>query len=169
VATALILATGFASIFSGFLGGSRVPYHAAKDGVFLPVFARLHPRLRYPQTALFTMAALAAIGTLFDLGNLINLLTAVMVLIQALGQVAAVTVLRRRQPDLPRPYRMTWYPLPSLIALAGWLYVYIASGATMIVLSLLWLGCGIGAFLVWARREKIWPFAPIEVREEFLG
>ena len=169
ILTALIIITGFASVFAGLLGGSRVPYHAAKDGVFLPWFGRLHPRLRFPHVALLTMGFLTAAGTFFELGDLINLLTAVMVLVQSLGQVVALTVLRRRQPQLPRPYRMAGYPLTSLIALAGWLYVYYSSGGKMIALSLLWLGIGLAAFAAWARVGRIWPFGPIEIREEFAG
>ena len=158
VLTGLIIVTGLASVLSGFLGGSRVPYHAAVDGVFLPAFARLHPRLHIPHVALLTMGLFTAIGTFFALGDIIAMLMAVMILIQSLGQVAALTVLRRRQPDLPRPYRMAGYPWPNLIALAGWLYVYFSSGTKMIILSLLWVACGTAVFLVWAWRGKIWPF-----------
>jgi amino acid transporter len=167
VLTGLIIVTGLASAFTGLLGGSRVPYYAAKDGVFLPVFARLHPRLRFPHVALITIGLFTAVGTLFELGDVIALLTAVMVLVQSLGQVIALSVLRRRQPNLPRPYRMLGYPFTSMIALAGWLYVYVSSGEKMIFFSLAWLACGGAAFLFWARRERIWPFAPIEIREEF--
>jgi amino acid transporter len=167
VLTGLIIITGLASAFTGLLGGSRVPYYAAKDRVFLPVFARLHPRLRFPHVALITIGLFTAIGTLFELGDVIALLTAVMVLVQSLGQVIALSVLRRRQPNLPRPYRMLGYPFTSMIALAGWLYVYVSSGEKMIFFSLVWLACGGAAFLFWARRERIWPFAPIEIREEY--
>jgi amino acid transporter len=169
VLTALIIVTGFASVFTGLLGGSRVPYHAAKDGVFLSVFARLHPRLNFPHVALVTMAVFTAVGTLFELSDVINMLTAVMVLIQSLGQVFALTVLRRRQPNLPRPYRMAGYPVTSLVALGGWIYVYFSSGEKMILLSLVWLGLGLIAFLGWAWVEKIWPFGPIKIREAFLA
>ncbi len=167
--TGLIVITGLASVLTGFLGGSRVPYHAAKDGVFLPVFARLHPRLHIPHVALVTMGIFTAIGTFFELGDVIAMLMAVMILVQSLGQVVALTVLRRRQPRLRRPYRMAFYPLTSLIALAGWVYVYLASGRKMIVLSLAWVACGGVAFLAWAWKEKLWPFAPVEIREEYLN
>jgi len=81
--------------------------------------------------------------------------------------VAALTVLRRRQPDLRRPYREWLYPVPSLIALAGWVYVYYSAGWTPIGLSVLWLAAGVGMFLIWARVEHHWPFSPLEIHEEF--
>ena len=166
--TALIILTAFASIFTGLLGGSRVPYNAARDGLFFRAFGRLHPRLEFPHVALLFLGVVTAIGTFFDLPTVINMLLAVTVLVQSVGQIAALTVLRRRQPDLRRPYRMWAYPLPSLLALAGWLYVYSAAGKWIILLSLAWLALGIIAFLAWAYAEQTWPFGPKPIREEFL-
>jgi len=164
----LIIITAFASVFAGLLGGSRVPYNAARDGVFLRQFGTLHPRLHIPHRALLVMGVITAIGSFFDLSTVINMLIAVIVLIQGIGQIVALTVLRLRQPELRRPYRMWLYPLPSLIALIGWVYVYYASGWQSILLSLGWLVIGIVAFLIWARVEHIWPFGPKEIKETYL-
>jgi amino acid transporter len=168
VITALIVITAFASIMTGLLGGSRVPYNAAKDKLFFPIFGRLHPRLNFPHVALLVMGTATAIGTFLSLNDLISMLMAVMVLIQGVVQIAALSVLRLRQPNLRRPYRMWLYPLPSLIALAGWLFVYTMSGGWMILISLAWLALGVGAFLIWAYYERTWPFGEKEIREEFL-
>jgi amino acid transporter len=104
---------------------------------------------------------------------LIQLLTVVMVLVQALAQIVALTVLRRRQPDLRRPYRMTLYPLPSIVAGLGWLVIYgysdaNAPGLHPIELSLAWIVVGVGAFLLWARSKHEWPFGPKHVEERYL-
>ncbi len=77
------------------------------------------------------MCVITAIGSFFNLSIVISMLTAVIVIVQALGQVAALTVLRRRQPNLKRPYRMWLYPLFSIIALVGWVYVFVASGLSI--------------------------------------
>jgi amino acid transporter len=189
--TALVVITAFASIFTGLLGGSRVPFNAARDRLFFSVFGRLHPRLNFPYVALLFMGVVTAIGSLFDLTTVINMLFSVTFLVQAVAQIVALTVLRARQPTLRRPYRMLWYPLPSIVALIGWLYVFIASGWPMLLdspdaqsadganlwssvalapgtLSLGWLALGVIAFLIWARFEQTWPFGPKEIREEFL-
>jgi amino acid transporter len=166
--TALIIITAFASIMTGLLGGSRVPYNAAKDKLFFPIFGRLHPRLNFPHCALLAMGMATAIGTFFSLNDLFNMLMAVMVLIQGIIQIAALTVLRLRQPNLRRPYRMWLYPLPSLIALAGWLFIYAKSGNWTILISLAWLALGVAAFFIWAYYERTWPFGEKEIREEFL-
>ena len=173
VVTAMIIVTAFGSLFAGLLGASRIPYNAAKDKLFLPVFGRLHSRHVFPHIALLAMAVVTAIGSLFNLGDVIDVLVAIMVLIQCVGQVVALIVLRRRQPNLRRPYRMFLYPLPAVIALAGWIYVYFAStknlGLKVVWMSLAWLALGIIAFLFWAMMEKTWPFGPKEIREEFLN
>jgi amino acid transporter len=168
VTTVLILVTAFGSIFAGLLGGSRVPYNAAVDGLFFRPFARLHPRHHFPHVALLVMGLVTAVGSFFSLSTVIMVLLAVFVLVQAVAQIVALTVLRRRQPELPRPYRQWLYPVPSLIALAGWIYVYASSGHTEILFSLVILVAGILAFLGWARAEHEWPFGPKHIREEFL-
>ncbi|GAB7029474.1 APC family permease [Streptomyces sp. NPDC021749] len=175
--TVLILVTAVASVLTGLLGGSRVPYDAARDRVFFRPYGTLHPRHRFPVLGLLTMGAVMAGGFLLgrhtDLATVIQLLTTVMVLVQSLAQVAAVTVLRRRQPALHRPYRMWLYPLPGLVALAGWLVIYgyadrNAPGRHPIEWSLAWVAAGVVAFLFWARFEKEWPFGPKRIDERYL-
>src|SRR2546423_11006353 len=63
VFTAMIIVTGFASVLTGLLGGSRVPYNAARDRLFFPVFGRLHPRLKFPHVALLVMGVATAAGS----------------------------------------------------------------------------------------------------------
>jgi amino acid transporter len=168
VFTVGIIVTAFASVFAGLLGGSRVPYNAARDKLFLPWFGRLHPRLHFPTAGLFAMGVITAVGSLFTLTDVIAMFTAAFVLIQSIAQIAALTVLRRRQPHLPRPYRMWLYPLPSVVALVGWIYIYESTKLKPILLSLGWLAAGAVAYLIWARAEKTWPFGPKEIRESFV-
>ncbi|MEU5544639.1 APC family permease [Streptomyces sioyaensis] len=176
--TVLILLTAVASVFTGLLGGSRVPYDAARDRVFFRPYGTLHPRHRFPVLGLLTMGGVMAAGFLLgrhtDLATIIQLLTTVMVLVQALAQVAAVTVLRRRQPGLSRPYRIWLHPLTSVVALLGWLVIYgyadrNSPGRHPVEWSLAWVGAGVVAFLAWARHEKEWPFGPKRISEEYLG
>ncbi|WP_190128207.1 APC family permease [Streptomyces mashuensis] len=177
VVTGLILVTAFASLLTGLLGGSRVPYDAAREKVFFRSFGTLHPRHRFPVLPLVTMGVIGGAGFLIgrhtSLATIIQLLMTVMVIVQALAQVVAVTVLRRRQPALRRPYRMWLYPLPSLVALVGWLVIYgyadrSAPGQHPIEWSLAWVGAGCVAFVLWAAYEKVWPFGPREISEEYL-
>jgi fructoselysine transporter len=178
VVTVFILVTAFTSVFAGLLAGSRVPYDAARDGVFFRAFARLHPKLEFPVVGLLAMGAVTilgfVIGQLTSITVLIQLLTAVMVLVQGEAQIAALVVLRRRQPRLRRPYKMILYPLPLIVAAIGWGAVYFyadanAPGLHPIELSVLWVVVGVGAFLLWARRHREWPFGPRQIHEQYLA
>jgi amino acid transporter len=177
VVTVFILVTAFASVLAGLLAGSRVPYDAAHDRVFFRSFARLHPRLEFPTVGLLAMGVVTAlgfvIGQLTSITVLIQLLTTVMVLVQSFAQIVALTVLRRRQPDLRRPYKMWLYPLPSILAAVGWIVIYgyadaNAPGLHPIEWSLLWLLAGLVAFVIWARANGEWPFGPKEIEERYL-
>jgi amino acid transporter len=169
IVTVLIIVTAFASVLTGLLGGSRVPFNASRDGVFFRAFGKLHPKHDFPHVALLVMGVVTAAGSFLDLTTVINMLTAVAVLIQSVAQIAALTVLRRRQPGLPRPYRQWLYPVPSLIALVGWIYVYASASLSSILLSLAWIVGGGVVFLLWAKANRSWPFAPPEIREAYLA
>jgi len=79
--------------------------------------------------------------------------------VQFLGQVVAIPLLRRRLGESARPYRMWLYPAPAVVAFLGWTYIFLTSGWGYIRVGLITLLAGIGAFLLWARRGRMWPFA----------
>jgi amino acid transporter len=167
VITVFIVIAAIGSVFAGLLGGSRVPFEAARDKVFLPVFAKLHPRLNLPTAGVITMGVITAIGSLFTLTDVINAAVTVLVIIQSLAQVAAIWVLRRRQPGLNRPYRQWLYPIPTIIALVGWVYIFVSATWLSIFLTIAWIVLGVVAFLIYAAAEKTWPFGPKDIREAF--
>jgi amino acid transporter len=169
VVTTLIIVTALASVFTGLLGGSRVPFEAARDKVFLSAFGRLHAKDGFPHVALLTMGAVTAAGTFFDLTEVINMLLTATILVQSIAQVVALVVLRRREPGLPRPYRQWLYPVPCVIALLGWVYVYVSASTLSLLLSGAWILAGLVAFVLWARVNAAWPFAPLEIQRTVAG
>ncbi len=158
VMTVLILITAFASVFAGMLGLSRVPYAAAKDGRFFHVFARLHPTGHFPSFAVLFIGIASAIACLLDLEALIKALSVIQIMIRSLALIVAVTMLRRTRTDIGRPFHMWLYPLPSIVAFAGWSYIVITSGARYIVSGLMLLAVGIAAYLWRAKRRGEWPW-----------
>ncbi|HZO95094.1 MAG TPA: APC family permease [Candidatus Baltobacteraceae bacterium] len=156
VVTVLILITAFASVYGNLLGFSRIPFAAAVDGVFLKPFAHVHERLRFPDVSLLAIGILALPASLFSLGDVINALTAGMVLIQSIAQICAVFVLRARGERAP--YRMRLFPLTALVALAGWLYVFVGAGGAAMLYGAVWLAAGAIVFLARAGRRSEWPF-----------
>jgi len=156
--TAMILWTAFGSVFALLLGYSRVPYAAAKDGYFFRVFARLHPTQGFPYISLVVLGVLAIFAGFVSLGTVIDALITTRILVQFIGQIGAVTLLRRRAPDMPRPYRIWLYPLPSLVALLGWIFIFATTPPTVIAFGMGALLLGLLSFAIWSWKGKTWPF-----------
>jgi amino acid transporter len=155
--TFLILWTAFGSVFALLLGYSRIPYAAARDGYFFSVFARLHPSKQFPHVSLLLIGVIAMLCSMLDLGVVIDALLTTRIVVQFIGQVFAVMLLRRR-PDVPTPFRMWFYPLPALIALAGWIFLLLTSGWKLIALGVGTLVLGVLGFFIWSWFTRKWPF-----------
>ncbi len=159
VLAGMIVVTAFASIFALLLGYSRVPYAAAKDGVFLRWFGELHPTKEFPHRSLLLIGVGAVIASFFTLQEVILALMAARIVVQFNAQVIAVFLIRARRPDIERPFKMWLYPLPPIISLAGYLYVFSSLGLKFILFGLLTLGIGVLIYLIVARGQRQWPFA----------
>jgi amino acid transporter len=122
--TSLILFVTASSLYAVILGYSRIPFAAARDGQFFRVFGRLHPTKHFPHVSLLTIGAVALPFCFFSLGQLVNWLLQVQILLQFIWQCAAVILLRRYRPEVAKPFRMWLYPVPALVSLALWLYVF---------------------------------------------
>lgn len=158
--TLLILWTAFGSVFALLLGYSRIPFAAAQSGYFFRPFGKLHPTKDFPYVSLLVLGAISIVAGFFSLGTVIDALIVTRILVQFMGQVFGLILLRRRAPDLHRPYRMWLYPLPALVALLGWLFVFATTQLRVIVFGVGVLGLGCVVFLIWSWRTQRWPFAP---------
>lgn len=152
VMTILILITTVAGVFAGMLGFSRVPYAAAAEGHFLPIFARCHPVRQFPSVAVLYIGIATTVCCLLDLDALIKLCTVVGVA-ASLAVVASPVALRRSRRDIALPFRMWLYPLPILIAAAGWIYVAAVSGIAYIAAACGAVAVGSCVYL-WKERRR---------------
>jgi amino acid transporter len=169
LASALIMWTAFASVFSLLLGYSRVPYAAALDGNYFRVFARVHPQGRFPYVSLLALGLVAAACCFLRLADVIAALVVIRIMIQFLVQAVGLIVLRVRRPEMLRPFRMWLYPLPALVAIAGFSFILInrhdflrqVRYATLILIV------GIVIYMVRAAQRHEWPFG--SERTSFAG
>lgn len=159
VFTVLLLWTAVFSIFALLLGYSRIPYAAARDGLFLRVFAKLHPTKHFPHLSLLAFGVLSIAAGFLTLQTLLDTLVALRIVVQFIGQIVALVLLRKHEPGLERPYRVWLYPLPLLLALAGWAFVFGTAGWTTILWSLLSIAAGSLGYLLWAAMTGKWPFS----------
>jgi basic amino acid/polyamine antiporter, APA family len=161
LAAVLIMWTAFASVFSLLLGYSRVPYAAAADGNYFRAFANLHPEHHFPHVSLLALGAVAMAFCFLRLADVIAALVVIRMMLQFLVQAVGSIVLRIRRPDLPRPFRMWLFPLPALLASAGFTFVLVKRPNAMRELryATLVLISGLVLYFIrsWQRGE--WPFA----------
>ncbi len=158
--TVLVLWTAFASVFALLLGYSRIAYAAAVHGHFFKPFARLHPSGQFPHVSLLVMGTLSIVASLWNLDVVISALLTSRILIQFIGQILALHYLRKHRLDIARPFRTWLYPLPSIVAFAGWLYIFLTSGWSYVAFGLLTLILGMVVWRVWSSSARPTSAAP---------
>lgn len=156
IATALVLWIAFASLFAVMLGYSRVPYAAAIDGQFFKAFGKLHPTKNFPHISLLALGATAFIfSLLFKLGEVISAILAMRILVQFIGQAIGVVLLRRKKGATHLPFKMPLYPLPVILAVLIWFWVFISTGAVFAISGLTVIMLGITVFYIKEKYEKV--------------
>jgi APA family basic amino acid/polyamine antiporter len=136
------------------LGQSRIFFAMSRDGLLPPLFSRVHPRFQTPHLSTMgvgaVVAALAALVPLEELVHLVNIGTLFAFVIVSAG----VIVLRRTQPELPRPFRCPWVPVVPLFAIAGCLTLM----ASLPILTWerfgIWLAIGLAIYALYGRRHS---------------
>ncbi len=163
----LVMWTAFASVFSLTLGYSRVPYAAALDGNYFRTFARVHPVHKFPYVSLLALTGVAGLFCFLRLADLIASLVVIRIVLQYLVQAVGLIVLRIRRPELPRPFRMWLYPVPALVATAGFVYMLVSRKGALreIRYAALVLVVGILIYAVRSWRRGEWPFAMVASSE----
>jgi amino acid transporter len=151
VMTGLILFVTASSLYAVILGYSRIPFAAAREGQFFRVFERVHPTKHFPHVSLLTLSALAIPFCFLPLGVLVEWLMQIQIVTQFIWQCAAVILLRRYRKDIPQPFTMWLFPVPALVALALWGYVFVSSPLRGQLIAAGFLAVAVAAFLAFDR------------------
>jgi amino acid transporter len=129
IVTVLILCIAFSSLFAVVLGYSRVPYAAAADGNFFKPFARLHPTKHFPYISLIALCALGFVfSLLFRLADVISSILAMRIIVQFIGQGVGVSLLRKKKGIGELPFKMFLFPLPVIVSILIWIFLFISTG-----------------------------------------
>ena len=129
VMTVLILCIAFSSLFAVVLGYSRVPYAAAVDGNFFKIFSKLHPTKNFPYISLIFLCGLGFLFSLImKLSEVISSILAMRIIIQFIGQGIGVILLRNRFGSKGLPFKMLLFPIPVIISIAIWLFLFFSTG-----------------------------------------
>ncbi len=141
----LLVVGGLGGILSSWnafiIGGSRVLYALGHSGMLPRAFARLHPRYRTPYVGVLLIGGLSCVSPLFGRTILVWLIDAgSFAIVIAYGMVAlAFLVLRHREPDMPRPFRLRHGRL------VGWIALLMSTGLFCI-------------YLPWSPSALVWPY-----------
>ena len=162
----LLLIGGIGGILTSWnafiIGGSRLVFALAESGSLPAVFARLHPRYRTPYAAILLIGALSCVSPLFGRTILVWLINtgSLAVVVAYLFVPIAFLVLRRRQPGLPRPFRVRYPRLVGVAAIVlggGLLCLYLPGSPAALAwphewsIVLLWALIGV---VVWFARVR---------------
>lgn len=155
--TAAMALSAFGALHVVVLTGARIPYAMARDGVFFHFAERIHPSFRTPSGALILLGSIAALlalsGTYEELYSLFVFAVWIFFALTAI----ALLRLRRKEPNLIRPYRAWGYPCTPLIFLAAaialtvnlWMVRPVRSSLGLAVILL-----GIPFFYRWHKRPR---------------
>jgi APA family basic amino acid/polyamine antiporter len=156
IATLIFLISTIGSMNGVILSAARVPYAAARDGLFFSAFGRLSPVSRVPVTSLVLLAVwgalLAVSGTFDQLTNMAVMSYALFWIPVAL----AVLVLRRKRPLEPRPYRVPGYPLVPLLFALVMVWIVVSALLTApkeSIATLVLIGLGLPLYPLFRRRR----------------
>lgn len=150
--TILILFIALSSLFAVVLGYSRVPYAAAEDGNFFKVFSKLHPTKEFPYVSLTVLCAIGFLFSLiFKLGDVIKAILAMRILVQFIGQAVGVGLLRERFGAKDLPFKMWLFPLPVILSIAVWIFLFVSTGHFALWGSLI----AAGGVVVYFIKERI--------------
>jgi APA family basic amino acid/polyamine antiporter len=137
------------------MGQPRIFYSMARDGLLPPALAKIHPKFRTPWvgtiltgTFVATFAAFANIAEVVDLTNIGTLFAFVLVSI-------GVIVLRFREPDRPRPFRVPGAPYTPLISVAACLYLMLQLPRITWVRFGVWLLLGMLIYFLYGYRHSV--------------
>ncbi len=155
VVTVLILCIAFSSLFAVVLGYSRVPYAAAVDGNFFKIFSKLHPTKNFPYVSLILLCALGFIFSLFmKLSQVISSILAMRILIQFIAQGIGVSLLRTRFGSKHLPFKMFLFPIPVIVSIAIWLFLFFSTGWFALWGSLIALAGVVVYYLVRVKKDE---------------
>src|SRR6185503_2853456 len=108
---------------------SRVPYAAAVDGNFFKIFSKLHPTKNFPYISLIFLCALGFVFSLFmKLSEVISSILAMRIIVQFIEQSVGVTLLRKKFGAKDLPFKMWLFPIPVILSIAIWIFLFISTG-----------------------------------------
>jgi len=137
-----------------------VPFAAAQSGNYFRFLAAVHPKHGIPHRSLVALGLVATVFCFFSLQQVITMLVVTRILLQFFLQHVGVMVLRAQRPDLERPFKIPLYPLPPVLAIAGFVFILVNRSNAMGGLAMAGGIAASGTVIYAARARRLgqWPF-----------
>lgn len=153
--TILILCIAMSSLFALILGYSRIPYAAAVDGNFFPIFGRLHPTKNFPYISLIVLCSLGLVFSLFmRLKDVIPAILAMRIVVQFMAQAVGIVFLRRRLGTAGQPFKMWLYPLPVILSIVIWSFLLYHNKFALYGIAIALVGVAVFAIIQFRKITK---------------
>lgn len=166
-----VMVSTLGAINSNLLLGPRVSFAMGRDRVFFPILGEVHARFRTPSIAIIVQAAMGAFLVVasallveyveyFRGKSIFSILTDCIIFVSSIFYalaVYAVIVLRRKQPDRPRPYRTLGYPFVPILYIVVYCWFLVMVFLDRPAEALIGIGliaAGIPVCRAWSRRES---------------
>ena len=145
---------------------SRILFTVGRDGLLPRAFKQVNPRTHTPEFATIVVACIVAVLTGFiplsSLWDLVSLGTLVAFIVVAIG----VMVLRRTRPDLPRGFKVPWFPVIPILSIIACGYLMTGLPGTAYFWFFVWLAVVVTFYLLWGRRHSVLGDPVAEALEE---
>jgi APA family basic amino acid/polyamine antiporter len=133
------------------LGQTRIFYSMSRDGLLPPVFSRVHPRFRTPHLSTMVTATICALVAGFTPIGLLGQLVAIGTLLAFVLVCLGVLLLRRRSPEIARPFRTPWVPAVPILGAGICLLQMVALPWATWERLFIWLVIGMVVYFAYAR------------------
>jgi APA family basic amino acid/polyamine antiporter len=137
------------------LGQSRVFYSMSNDGLLPKIFSDVHPKFRTPWKSNLLLMVFVSLGAAFipidRLGNLTSIGTLFAFVVVCIG----ILIMRKKQPDLPRPFRTPWVPLVPILGVVVNLALMAGLGAITWAAFLIWMAVGLVIYFSYSRKRSL--------------
>jgi basic amino acid/polyamine antiporter, APA family len=136
------------------MGQPRIFFSMARDGLLPPWAARVHPKYRTPYiTTILTgifVGVFAAVANIDEIVQLTNIGTLFAFVLVALG----IIILRRTNPEQPRPFRTPWVPLVPILAIVSCAYLMLELPLVTWIRFAIWLAIGLVIYFAYGLQHS---------------